>query len=242
VSDAVLNLTPEQKQAIVTPAMTIIEQARKFVVKTDTDYTEELKSIKSAQKVLATRKATLTDPVNATLRAIRALFQGPEAALEEAERTYKRSMISYQGQKEAERREAQRKLDEAAEKERQRKEREAAKLRSEAEAAAAAGKAERAAVLEQRADVAQETAASVVAPTVQAEPPRTAGIATREVWSAVVVDFKALVGAVAAGTVPLLALEPSSKFLNQQAKACKRELNYPGVSAVVEKSIAAGSR
>lgn len=240
-----LNLTPEQRQAITQPALTIVERARALVVNTDEDYQQcgdELKSIKAAQKELAARKATLTDPVNATLRAIRNLFTGPEASLDEAERIYKRGRLTYEQKLEDERKEAQRKLDEAAARERAKAEREAERLRQEAQAAEAAGNLEKANRLANRADIKQDQAASTVAPTVQKEPPRTAGISTREVWSAVVLSRKELIDAVAAGKVPEMALEPNMKFLNAQARACKKELAYPGVRAVVDKTVAAGSR
>ena len=47
-------------------------------------------------------------------------------------------------------------------------------------------------------------------------------------------DLAALVAAVAAGEVPLAALEPHLPFLNQQARALKDELRYPGVQVVVD--------
>lgn len=49
------------------------------------------------------------------------------------------------------------------------------------------------------------------------------------VFSAEVTDLLALVKAVAAGTVPILAIEANEKFLNQQAKSMKQLLAYPGV-------------
>jgi len=68
---------------------------------------------------------------------------------------------------------------------------------------------------------------------------RPAGVQLRETWRAEVVDFMALVKAVAAGKAPpsyLLANEP---LLNQQARALKAELRLPGVKAVKEAGVAA---
>lgn len=63
------------------------------------------------------------------------------------------------------------------------------------------------------------------------------GVSYREVWKCEVSDLKALVAAVAAGTVPLAALESNDKFLGQQARSLKGELSYPGVRVWAEKTV-----
>ncbi len=77
-------------------------------------------------------------------------------------------------------------------------------------------------------------AAPVVAPAVYV--PKTTptgfGNATRRTWGAEVTDLLALVKAVAAGTVPIQAIDANSVFLNQQARALKAALSYPGVKSV----------
>lgn len=77
-------------------------------------------------------------------------------------------------------------------------------------------------------------AAPVVAPAVYV--PKTTptgfGNATRRVWGAEVTDLMALVKAVSSGQVPIQAIEANSVFLNQQARALKAALQYPGVRAV----------
>lgn len=77
-------------------------------------------------------------------------------------------------------------------------------------------------------------AVPVVAPAVYV--PKTTptgfGNATRRVWGAEVTDLLALVKAVAAGQVPIQAIEANSVFLNQQARALKSALSYPGVRAI----------
>jgi hypothetical protein len=50
-----------------------------------------------------------------------------------------------------------------------------------------------------------------------------------------------LVKAVAAGTVPLNAIQANSTFLNNQARAMKETLAYPGVKAVAETGLASRS-
>ncbi len=77
-------------------------------------------------------------------------------------------------------------------------------------------------------------AAPVVAPAVYV--PKTTptgfGNATRRTWGAEVTDLMALVKAVAAGIVPIQAIEANTVFLGQQARALKSALQYPGVRAV----------
>lgn len=77
-------------------------------------------------------------------------------------------------------------------------------------------------------------ASPVVAPAVyvQKTTPTGFGNATRRTWGAEVTDLMALIKAVAAGTVPIHAIEANSVFLNQQARALKAALNYPGVRSV----------
>lgn len=66
-------------------------------------------------------------------------------------------------------------------------------------------------------------------------PPTTApfvapkGITATTRWEAEIVDMMALVKAVAAKKVPIVAVEPNTKFLNQQATSLKELLDFPGV-------------
>jgi hypothetical protein len=237
-------VTPAERQEITELVSPLITAARTFEVVTHAGYAEagsRLKTIKGAQKRLADKKAALVNPVNATLKAIRDLFRGPEEELVQAEGLYKRSMIAFDDEQEEIRRREQAKLDEIARKEREKNEAAAAKARQDAQDARAAGDDKKADRLEAKADVRQDAAATVVAATAQTEAPRVAGTSIRENWSATVTDRMALVQAIAAGTVPITAFEPNMKFLNNQAKAMKRELRYPGVTATVEKIMASGS-
>ena len=108
----------------------------------------------------------------------------------------------------------------------------AAKLASKAGAAEAAG-AEKVAELSARAE-------TVPTPVIASTVTKVAGISTRETWKAELTSKTDLIKAVAAGTVPAMALEVNMTFLNSQARAMKGELAYPGVKAVKETGIAAG--
>ena len=240
-----VTITAEDRKEITEPASAIVAAARAFKVTnavTYEDAADQLKRVKGAQKALDEKKRTLLNPVNATLKAIRDLFRGPEEELTLAENLFKRSMLGWSEEQEELRRAEQRKADERAETERRRLAREALEAEERAAAARAAGDIKKAEKLEAKADNRTDAAAAVVPAVIQREPPRVGGITERENWSALVTDLKALVVAIAAGTVPLSAVEANMKVLNSSAKALKRVLNWPGVRAVVDKIMAAGSR
>lgn len=68
-------------------------------------------------------------------------------------------------------------------------------------------------------------AAPVVVQAAYAKPTGSVG---RKYYKCKVTDFKALVAAVAAGTVPLMALEANTAFLNNQADQFKDAFAFPG--------------
>lgn len=69
--------------------------------------------------------------------------------------------------------------------------------------------------------------------------PPAPGISMRQNWSAKVTDLQALVKAVAEFKVPIQAILANQTFLNQQARAMKNALNYPGVRAVADNNVSA---
>jgi len=69
--------------------------------------------------------------------------------------------------------------------------------------------------------------------------PKAEGVTSREIWGAEVVDFKALVQAVAAGTVEIAVLQPNTTVLNGLARSMREALSIPGVRAVSKRVMAA---
>lgn len=220
----------EEVRALTKVAHELLVGVEAFRLITAIDYleaAERLKQVKAKQKELKARREKITKPLNEALRSIRELFGKPESALDTAESILKGAISAYDAEQERQRREQQRRLDEAAEKDRQR-------LLQQAQRAAAKGNSDKAAQLEERASM-------TVAPIVQHEAPRVAGIARRENWRAEVVDLRALIVAVAEGRVPLAAVQANSSFLAGQARALRGELRYPGVRVMSDKTIAAGT-
>ena len=188
---------------------------------------ERLKELSSKEKQIEDFRKKLKAPILAAGKAIDEFFNAPLTRLQGARASLKRSLLQYQIAEEQRRRELEARAQEAARKERE-------KLEARAAKAEASGKAEKAEAL-------QVAAASVIVPTVASTVSKISGISTRTSYRAEVVDKMELVKAVAAGTVPLNALDANLPFLNNQARAMKETLAYPGVRVVQETGLASRS-
>lgn len=80
-----------------------------------------------------------------------------------------------------------------------------------------------------------------VAPIVLPQAQRVNGISYREEWKHEVTNLMELAKAVAAGKVPLAAIQANAVFLGQQTRSLKGEMRYPGVRVWSAKSVAARS-
>lgn len=78
-------------------------------------------------------------------------------------------------------------------------------------------------------------------PTVIMDTPKVSGVTTRDIWSAEVVDFMALVAAVAKGEVPAGYLMANSATLNAAARAMKGAGRIPGVAITKRIGVAASA-
>lgn len=170
----------------------------------------DLARVKGMQKKLEETRTGITGPMNAALKKVNDFFRAPGEKLAAIERTIKGKLSAYAEDQERIRREEQRQAEEraaaerrkaeaAAAEARRKAEEEAAALRRQAEAAAAAGRAAEAARLAARADTKVEKAEAkatnlesqaqtIVAPVIQREAPRVAGLQMREVWEFTIVD------------------------------------------------------
>lgn len=204
--------------------------AQNFKITTAQQYEEaggQLKGIMALKKKIAD---TFDPHIKRAFEAHRSLVaekKTHETPLQTAEALLKRAMLGYQLAEEQKRREAEARAQEEARKERE-------KLEARAAKAAAAGKEEKAAAL-------ATAASAVVAPIVMPTTPKVSGISTRTTYRAEVSNLMELVKAVAAGTVPLMALQANQTFLNNQARAMKETLAYPGVRPVQETGLASRS-
>jgi hypothetical protein len=208
------------------------DRARRTPVTTDVEFREAgelLTGIKTLRKAIA----DACDPVvGAAYRAHKAATEQKrklEAPLVEAESILKARMSQFQREEEDRRR------------------REEARLREEARKAEEAARLEEAMRLEaegepELADAVLEQPAAVVLPPVLPPPPKVAGIATRKIYRAEVLDVRALCKGIADGSVPSNLVLPNQSALNQMATALKDSFAIVGCRVVVETSIAAGRR
>jgi len=81
----------------------------------------------------------------------------------------------------------------------------------------------------------------VVAPVIEREAPKVAGVSTRENWFGECVDLMALVKAIADGKAPLALVQPNDKIIGQQARSLKADFVTPGIRVWSERSLAAGA-
>lgn len=216
-----------QVKELTKATQSLVERAATYVVTTATQYSaagQDLMSVKGARDRLEKIRKSFTAPLDQAKKAIMDFFRGPTEQLDRAESQIKRAMIGFTQEQERLRREEQARADEAARKEQE-------KLQQQAARAAESGKTEKAGALQQRA-------ASVVAPVINREPPKVAGISARENWYAECTDLRALVMAIAEGNAPLSFVMANDKVLGAQARNLKSEFVVPGVRVWSEGNIA----
>jgi hypothetical protein len=216
--------------------------------------TSDLQRVKSAQKRLEETRTSITGPMNAALKRVNDFFRAPTERLTTIERTIKVQLVQFADEQERIRREEQRKADEIARKERERLEAQAREAerkarekadadRRAAEAAAAAGRAEEAAKFAARAAAIEEKAAAkaddlalraatTVAPVIVRDPPKVAGVSTREVWKFDITD---------ASQIPREYLVVDEARIRKVVQALKGDARIPGVRIYPERQIAAGA-
>jgi hypothetical protein len=190
-----------------------VDQAGKIVINTDAELTaanDRLLSVKKHLKFVDEQLGPAKKKAYDSYQEIMGLIKKIKSPLEKLEQLIKAEMGRYIGEQEKKRRE------------------EAARLEKE--------RLDKAASLEKAGDNAGAEVVlnlAIKAPQeVRKEAPKVDGRMFPKVWSAEVVDLRALCAAIAAGTVPLDAVVPNFTKLNGLARIAKDRLNIPGVKAV----------
>jgi hypothetical protein len=122
---------------MVTDAQSMLASARAFrvtSVEQNIEAQQTRQRINTRIKELTEQRLKLTRPIDEAKREVMALFDGPLDALEDAKKACDTQIVAWSNQVEQERREAQRRAQEAADRERRRFEAEAAERRQRAEA------------------------------------------------------------------------------------------------------------
>lgn len=239
------SLSEQDQKQIESVTKPIVERSTNVVITTHEQYVEVasyLRQIKAASKELDSIWDRVCTPINQGLTALRSLLNPSYAKLTAAEKAFKHALKVWDDQQEAKRIAEQKRLDELAAKERQKAEEAAAKAAAAAAEARAAGDDRKAERLEDKAAAKIEQAQQIVAPVVQKATPTVSGLSFREKWICIVEDKKALIAAVAAGTVPTAALQVDQSWLNKQADQLRKEFNYPGCKAKDTRTVASSSK
>jgi hypothetical protein len=209
----------EDVKAVLKDALTLSAHTARYAVRTHTEYIEAgeflTRTLKVALEHLDTVRRSITRPLDEAKKNVMYLFADPEQKLRDAEQRVKAAMRAYRIVEDERRRKMQDAADERARRERERLQQRATNARSE----------------EQRAEL-EAQAQTVVAPIIQLEPPKVAGISAREVWKFEVTDEKA---------VPRVYCSPDAKKIRAVVEALKGETDIAGVRVWKEEVIAAQS-
>jgi multidrug efflux pump subunit AcrA (membrane-fusion protein) len=243
---------------VETKALSIVGQAKAVVVKDSQTYTaagmlwrsigDMIKEVKDtfdpiceaankAHKAATQKRAQYLDPLTAVQKQVKQLMSNYDAeqerirkAEEDRLRKIEEERLAEERRKEQERLESERK----AEEDRLLAEAVAAEARGDketADALTAAAEESNEQIKEVAAAIAQEPVyvAPIVVP--KSVPKMAGGPVYREVWSAEIVDIKALCMAVATGKVSSECVTGNMVVLNRMAVALKGTMNIPGVKS-----------
>jgi hypothetical protein len=185
---------------------------------------DALNAITSKRKTLEEKRLEITRPLDAAKKAIMDFFRAPADVLDKAERVIKGALSAFEVRRreriEAERRELQRKADEAAAAERKR-------LAAEAERLAAEGRVETAALKIERAETLQAREIT----TVPGE--KVKGVSYRTTWNYRIAD---------ADAIPREFMMVDEQKIRRYVSAMKGDTKIAGVEVFTEQHVAATGR
>jgi len=211
-----------------TETVSTIEQLRAIKIQDDAAVFEASAGL-DVLNALRQKVVDFFEPMRKTTEAAHKAVTGAKARelapIDEAVASVKLAILKYQRE--------QREL----------REQEARRLKAEAEARAEEEKLHQALDVEADGDLEEAervldapTAPVVIAPLAPALP-KVKGLVLTQTWKAVVTDLRALIAGIVAGSVPIQAVKVDMAFLDNQAKALKGDLPYPGVIAVAEDGV-----
>lgn len=236
---------PPEMHAKTTDIVTVANGLR---VANNDEYIAAGETLKALAEIRKGIEAFWAEPIARAHEAHKLLCKRRSEMLDRlagAEKQVRYRLADYAAECERRRIEEQRRLDAIAAEERRREEAAARKAEEDrvlAEAAELESRGDKDAAERMLSEpIATPPAAFTPSPIAVSEAPRLAGVASRQNWTAEVVNLRELVAAVAAGKVPILALAPNEQWLRGQARLMKDQLNIPGVRAVNRASVAVTS-
>ena len=218
-------------EAIFKRSKDILELARGWEIATPEGAVlagEDLKAVKRLAKQVNEKRLAITRPINEGLKEVNAFLRPAKDLLADAEQLLKAKILKFQTDQDRIARELQAELDAEAREERERLERMAAMAET-------LDRPEKAEELREEAEI-------QTAPIIQSAAPKIAGVSVRKTWKAEITDKGALLRHIVEERPDLLGIVSiSQSALNDLARLHKEELNFPGVKASEEASIAARS-
>ncbi len=210
--------------------------ANALVIQTPADYERAINALKDIKTIRAKIAESFADSKQKADEAWKSIVAHEKSftdRCDNAERTAKGVLVSYQRAEEA-KAEEKRRHEQAIEDERVRKENE--RLAKEAAKAEKKGQVEKAQELRETAET---NVATVIAP--QSNVPEIKGASTRKTWKAEVVDLEFFLrSACAAGRTDLLL--PNLKTIDAYAKGMRERASMQGIRFYEESSLAIGGR
>ncbi len=223
----------------------LVEEARKYcssITKIEIETTEQYenacevtKQVQGYSKQLDSERKFVVKPFNDQVKMINGFFKEALVPLDNLRNNLRSSIADYHIKKEKERREAQRKADEAAEKERKRLAKEAEKEAKKADAAAAEGDAAEFKKHHDQSEIKMQLAETVETPVVPQVAPEVDKVHYREKWFAEVTDKREYLSH-CLETNDLSAIQIDMTKLNKMARAIKGSYSIPGIKFNCEKT------
>jgi hypothetical protein len=218
----IVELSIAQPESVEDAARVRFESVEHLIVSTDAEFeatAADLQDVKANWQRIDAQRKKLLAPIDEARRVVQEHYRPPLNWLERAELALKKALADYSKAQQQRRQEEQRKADELARIERQKLEQRAAK-------AEAGGKIEKAELL-------QRQSAAIVAPVIQREAPKVAGVSMREVWKYEITD---------PALVPREFMSIDDKKLGGYVRALKGDASVAGVRIYKESVIAAAAR
>lgn len=199
---------------------------------------EEVRDIKAKHKALDERRQGMVSGLNKVVKDINDLFRPALERLLQGETAIKNSMIAYQSEQDAKRREAQRIADAAAQVERARLQQEADRLKEQARLSGDNTVASEAEAVQEEIQYVAPARSTIAAPAVK-------GISTSRPWKCRLPDSTqeklALIQHIATHLELLNLIEINQAACNALAKAMKENLKVPGLTAYQDTVISSRS-
>jgi hypothetical protein len=212
--------TPHPDSSVQSKAESALERVKQLEIVDAASYrmaAADLAAIKGQFKAVDAQRVELKAPSLEGCRRVDAFFAPPLNFLSTAENILKGKLDAWDKEQKRLAAVEQARLDEIARKEREKLEVKAARVEQKSP---------------EKAQSIRQQAACIVAPMVQVDVPKVAGLSSRKNYKAKVTDLMALVKAVAEGKAPLAYVMANEVTLNKMAKALKEQMSIPGVELV----------